>query len=359
MSIIINRRNFLTGVTATSVFPMLGTLAHAQAVLNIGFVYLTTAGDHGWTHAHDVAVKALRTTYGDKIKVNIVENVPEGPDAERVIRQLVETGNTIIFTTSFGYMNQTLKVAKEFPNVKFEHATGYLRNPNLATYNIRFYEGRAVAGTIAAHMSKTGQAGYIASFPIPEVVMGINAFTIAARKVNPNFKTKVIWVSTWYDPAKEADAAKALLAQGCDIISQHTDSPAALQACEAAGAFAFGQGSDMSAFAPKAHLTAIVNNWTPYYMDRIKALQAGTWSSTDTWTGFKEGHLQMSPYNAAVTAPARAAADAMIAAFKAGTYHPFTGEIKDNKGAVVLKAGEVIKDADLTGQKWYAEGVQA
>jgi basic membrane protein A and related proteins len=301
----------------------------------------------------------LRQTFGDKIAVSIVEKVPEGPDAERVIRQLVEAGNTLIFTTSFGYMNPTLKVAKEFPNVRFEHASGYQRNPNMSTYNIRFYEGRAVAGTIAGHMSKTGQAGYIASFPIPEVVMGINSFTIAARKVNPNFKTRVIWVSTWYDPAKEADAAKALLDQGCDIISQHTDSPAALQACEARGAMAFGQGSDMSAFAPKAHLTAIVNNWGPYYVERVKAALDGSWKSTDTWKGFKDGYVGMAPFNASVSAPAKAAAEAMIAQLKAGTFHPFTGEIKDNKGAVMLKAGEVIKDADLSGQKWYAEGVQA
>jgi basic membrane protein A and related proteins len=358
MSIIINRRDFITGLTATSIIPVLGSAATAQEVLNIGFVYLTTAGDHGWTFAHDTAVKKLRETYGDKIKVNIVEKVPEGPDAERVVRQLVEAGNKIIFTTSFGYMNPTLKVAKEFPNVKFEHATGYQRNPNMATYNIRFYEGRAVAGTIAGHMSKTGQAGYIASFPIPEVVMGINAFTTAARKVNPNFKTKVIWVSTWYDPAKEAAAANALIDQGCDIISQHTDSPAALQACEAKGKFAFGQGSDMSAFAPKAHLTAIVNNWAPYYIERIKAMQAGTWTSGDSWTGFAQGHLMMSPYNAAIPPNVRAAADDLIAKITGGVAHPFTGEIKDNKGVVQIKAGETIKDADLAGMKWYAEGVQ-
>jgi basic membrane protein A and related proteins len=355
MSININRRTLLQGAAAAS---MVGTAA-AQTPVQVGFVYLTTAGDHGWTHAHDVGVKQIKAKYGDKVKVNIVENVPEGPDSERVIRQLAQSGNSLIFTTSFGYMEPTLKVAKAFPNVKFEHSTGYKRDVNLATYNIRFYEGRAVAGTIAALTSKTGKAGYIASFPIPEVVMGINAFTAAARKINPNFVTKVIWVSTWYDPAKEADACKALLDQGCDVISQHTDSPAALQTCEQRGAFAFGQGSDMSAFAPKAHLTALVNNWAPYYVSRIDALMANTWTSGDTWAGFKEGYLGMAKYGPGVSEAARKAADDMVAKLKAGTFHPFTGPLKDNAGNIVLKDGEVIKDGDLSGQKYYVEGVQA
>jgi basic membrane protein A and related proteins len=353
---LLNRRSLIAGAGS---LPLLGSLVSAQAPLNIGMIYLTTAGDHGWTYAHDRGRKAIVDAFGDKVKITVVENVPEGPDAERVARQLAQAGNQIIFTTSFGYMEPTLKVAKAFPNLKFEHATGYKRDVNMATYNIRFYEGRAVTGTIAGHMSKTGQAGYIASFPIPEVVMGINAFTIAARKVNPAFKTKVIWASTWYDPAKEADAAKALLDQGCDILSQHTDSPAALQIAEQRGVFAFGQGSDMSSFAPKAHLTAIVNNWGPYYVSRIQAMLDGKWASGDSWTGFKDGHLQMSPYNAAITPAAKAAADDLIAKLKAGSAHPFTGEIKDNAGVVQIKAGEVIKDGDLAGQKWYAEGVQA
>lgn len=355
MSILINRRNLVAGAAT---LPFLKS-ASAQAALNVGLVYLTTSGDHGWTFAHDNGIKMAKAKFGDKVKFNIVESVPEGPDSERVIRQLAQNGNGLIFTTSFGYMEPTLKVAKQFPNVKFEHSTGYKRDVNMATYNIRFYEGRAVAGTIAGHMSKTGKAGYIASFPIPEVVMGINAFTAAARKVNPNFETKVIWVSTWYDPAKEADAAKALLDQGCDILSQHTDSPAALQIAEQRGAFAFGQGSDMSPFAPKAHLTAIANNWGPYYISRIEAMLNNTWASGNVWAGFKEGYLGMSPYNAAVSEPARKAADAMMAQLKAGTWHPFTGPMKDNKGNVVLKDGEKITDEVLSGMKYYVEGVQA
>jgi basic membrane protein A and related proteins len=355
MTLLLNRRSLLTGAAAST----LPFAVNAQAPLQVGIVYLTTAGDHGWTYAHHRAVEAAKAKFGDKVKFNIVESVPEGPDAERVVRQLAQAGNQIIFTTSFGYMNPTLKVAESFPNVKFEHVSGYKQAANMASFNLRYYEGRAVAGTIAGHMSKKAQAGYIASFPIPEVVMGINAFTLAARKVNPAFKTKVIWVSTWYDPAKEADAAKALLDQGADILSQHTDSPAALQIAEQRGAFAFGQGSNMSAFAPKAHLTAIENNWAPLYIAKIESLLNNSWKTGDSWTGFKEGHLGMTPFNAALSDVARNAANDMIAKLKAGTLHPFTGLIKDNAGNTVLKEGEVISDKDLSGQKYYVEGVQA
>ncbi len=270
MSLLINRRNLLLSGAAGASLPLASSLAGAQAPLPVGFVYVGPVGDHGWTWTHDQGRLAVEKAFGSKVKTSFVEKVNEGPDSERVIRQLAQAGNKLIFTTSFGFMNPTAKVAKQFPNVFFEHATGYVRDKNLATYNARFYEGRAVIGTIAGMMSKTGKAGYIASFPIPEVVMGINAFTLAARKVNPNFTTRVIWASTWYDPAKEADAAKALIDQGCDMITQHTDSPAALQAAEQRGVYAFGQASDMKAFAPKAHLTAIVDDWSQYYIDRTR-----------------------------------------------------------------------------------------
>ena len=266
----LTRRTILKTTAAAGALPIIGSSALAADPLKVAFVYLGPIGDHGWTYAHEQGRQDVIKKFGDKVQTTIVENVSEGPDSERVIRRLAEEGNKLIFTTSFGYMNPTLKVAKRFKDVKFEHATGYQRAPNMSTYNARFYEGRAVCGTIAGHMSKTGVAGYIASFPIPEVVMGINAFTLAARKVNPDFKTKVLWVSSWYDPAKEADAAKALIDQGSDIIAQHTDSPAALQTCEQRGLMAFGQAWDMSNFAPKAHLTAIVNRWGRYYEARIQ-----------------------------------------------------------------------------------------
>ena len=255
-------------------------------------------------------------------------------------------------------MNPTLKVAKRFKDVKFEHATGYQRAPNMSTYNARFYEGRAVCGTIAGHMSKTGVAGYIASFPIPEVVMGINAFTLAARKVNPDFKTKVLWVSSWYDPAKEADAAKALIDQGSDVIAQHTDSPAALQTCEQRGLMAFGQAWDMSNFAPKAHLTAIVNRWGPYYEARVQQLLDGKWEAGDTWWGLKEGVLEMSPYNEVIPADVQAAAEATRTGIIDGSVNPFAGPIKDNAGKERLASG-ALGDGDLHKMDWYVEGVQS
>jgi basic membrane protein A len=259
-----DRRSFVkTTGAAAAALPLIGTKAFGADPLKVGFVYVGPVGDHGWTYAHDQGRKMLEAELGDKVKTSFVESVKEGPDAERVIRQLADEGNKLIFTTSFGFMDPTIKVAKRYPDVMFEHATGFKQADNVSIYNARFYEGRAVLGTIAGHMSKTGTAGYIASFPIPEVVMGINAFTLAAQKVNPDFKTKVVWVNSWYDPPKEGDAAKALMDQGCDIITQHTDSPATLQAAEQRGVYAFGQASDMSKFAPKAHLTAILDVWGP------------------------------------------------------------------------------------------------
>ncbi len=359
MTSIITRRSLVFGAGAASTLPLLGRTASAQAPLGVGFIYVGPVGDHGWTWTHDQGRKALETAYGAKIKTSFIENVAEGPDAARAIRQLAQGGNQIIFTTSFGFMNPTIQVAKQFPKLQFEHATGYQRADNVATYNARFYEGRAVIGTIAGHMSKSGQAGYIASFPIPEVVMGINAFTLAARKVNPNFKTKVIWASTWYDPAKEADAAKALIDQGCDMITQHTDSAAALQAAEQRGVFAFGQASDMKAFAPKAHLSAIIDDWSGYYIKRVKDVMDGTWKSGDVWGGIKDGFVKIAPYNDAVTPAARTAADAVRDGIVAGKLHAFTGEIKDQKGVVRVKAGETASDEIMSKMDWYIDGVQA
>ena len=353
---IITRRALVGGLAAS---PLLGAPGRAQTPLGVGFVYVGPIGDHGWSWTHDQGRRALDKEFGDRVKTSYVENVAEGPDAERVIRQLAQAGNKLIFTTSFGFMNATARIARTLPNVFFEHATGYQRAANLATYNARFYEGRAVCGAIAGHMSKAGQAGYIASFPIPEVVMGINAFTLAARKVNPSFRTKVLWASTWYDPAKEADAARALIDQGADILTQHTDSPAPLQAAEARGLFGFGQASDMRAYAPKAQLTSIVDDWAPYYIERVKAVMDGTWRSGDTWLGLKEGYVKIAPYGDAVTAPAREAAEALKAGIVAGTLHPLTGPIKDQKGEVRVKDGERMSDEALSKMDWYVEGVQS
>ena len=310
--------------TATMLFAT--ALTHAQD-MSVGFVYVGPVGDHGWTYRHDVGRQAIEKELG--VKTTFVESVPEGADAERVIRKLATSGNDIIFTTSFGYMNPTAKVAKQFPDVKFEHATGYIRADNLSTYSARFYEGRAVLGTIAGHLSKSGVVGYIASFPIPEVVRGINAFILAMQKVNPDAVVKVVWVNSWYDPGKEGDAAKALIDQGADIITQHTDSPAPLQVAEQRGVYGFGQASDMSAFAPNAQLTAIIDNWNPYYVSHVKAAMEGTWESTDTWDGIKSGMVDFAPYGDAVSADVRAAANAVKQSIIDGSFHPFQGPINN------------------------------
>src|SRR5476651_1093748 len=251
--------------------------ASAADKLKVGFIYLGPVGDYGWTYQHDLARQAMIKEFGDKVETTFLENVGEGPDSERPIEQLVRAGNKLIFTTSFGYMEPTLKVAKKYPKVHFEHATGYKRADNMSTYSGRFYEGRYIQGIIAGKMSKSGVLGYIGSFPIPEVVSGINATILGAQTANPNIKIKIIWVNTWFDPGKEADAAKALIDQGADVIMQHTDSPAAMQVAAQRGVFAFGQDSDMVKFGPKTQLTAIINNWAPYYVKQVKAEVEGKW----------------------------------------------------------------------------------
>ena len=283
------------------VFTMLLTLpfvslANADEKLKVGFIYVGPVGDHGWTYMHDQGRLLVESELGDKVTTTYIENVKYGPDAERVIRDMAQTGHDIIFATSFGYMESMLKVAKEFPDVKFEHATGYKTAPNMSVYSSKFYQGRYIQGVIAGHMSKNGKAGYIASFPIPEVIRGINAFWAGATSVNPDFDIDVVWVNTWYDPAKEADAAKVLISQGVDIITQHTDSPAALQIAEMEGILGFGQASDMIQFAPKAQLTAIIDDWGPYYVKRVQAVLDGTWETSDTWGGMDTGMVKMAEY---------------------------------------------------------------
>ena len=253
-------------------------------------------------------------------------------------------------------MNPTLKVAKRFPKVKFEHATGFKRAKNVATYNARFYEGRYIIGQVAAKISKSGVAGYIASFPIPEVVMGINAFILGAQTVNPDFKLKVIWVNSWFDPGKEADAAKVLIGQGADIITQHTDSTAPLQIAGEMGVHAFGQASDMIKFAPKAQVTSIVDNWAPYYVARTKAVLDGTWKSENVWGGLSAGTVEMAPYTNVAADIAKAAMETE-AKIRSGALHPFTGPLQKQDGTEFLAAGEVIDDGALSGMNFYVKGV--
>ena len=281
---------------SVAVLSLMFTISAYADPVKVGFVYVGPTGDHGWTYMHDIGRQAIVKELGDQVETTYVENVKYGPDAERVMRQMAIQGVDIIFATSFGYMESMLNVAKEFPDVKFEHATGYKTAENMSVYSSKFYEGRYVQGVIAGHMSKAGKAGYIASFPIPEVIRGINAFYLGASSVNPDFDIDVVWVNTWYDPGKEADAAKVLISQGADIITQHTDSPAALQVADAAGVKAFGQASDMIMFAPNTQLTAILDLWGPYYVERVKAVIDGTWETKDTWGGMDTGMVAMAPY---------------------------------------------------------------
>ncbi|MDA7561813.1 BMP family ABC transporter substrate-binding protein [Alphaproteobacteria bacterium] len=341
------------------------TTANAADKVKVGFVYLTTPGDHGWTYAHEVARQDVEKHFGDKVETTFVENVPEGPDSARVIRELAKQGNEIIFTTSFGYMDHTIKVAKEFPNVKFEHITGYKRSPNVATGNVRFYEGRYVQGVVAGLMTKSNKIGYLASFPIPEVIQGINAFGIGLRSVNPKAEVSVIWVNSWYDPVKEADAAKVHIAEGADILAQHTDSPAMLQTAQKAGVHGFGQSSDMKAFAPKAQLFSSVNNWGPYYISKIQQMMDGKWSTGEgpdhwagnTWVGMADDYLVLSPFENMPSDVAAAAAKA-AADIKSGKNKIFTGPIKDNSGKIRVPAGKTLNDGELFQTlDYYVDGI--
>jgi len=357
----VNRRTMgkaLLGLAGAAVALAVGAGgAVAQDKLKVGFVYVGPISDHGYSYQHDQGRLQLEKELGDKVTTTYVENVPEGADAERVIDQLAAQGHKLIFTTSFGFMNPTLKVAQRYPDVKFEHATGYKRSANLATYSARFYEGRTIVGEIVGKMTKSNVIGYVASFPIPEVVSGINAMTLAMRKVNPKAEVRVVWVNSWYDPPKEAEAAKALLDQGADVIVQHTDSPAPIQAAEERGLWAVGQSSDMTRFGPKAHLTAIVDDWGGYYVDRTKKVLAGGWKSEDTWGGIKDGMLHLAPYNPAIPADVVAMADKTKADIVSGARHPFAGPIKDQSGKEVIPAGKHATDEQILKMDYFVEGV--
>lgn len=336
-----------------------GSVSAASAAdkLKVGFIYLGPIGDLGWTYQHDLARQTLVKELGDKIETTYLENVPEGPDAERAIEQLVRAGNKLIFTTSFGYMDPTLKVAKKYPNVHFEHATGYKRNPNMSTYSARWYQGRYIQGLIAAKMSKSGVLGYIGSFPIPEVVSGINATILAAQTINPNIKVKIIWANTWFDPGKEADAAKALIDQGADVIMQHTDSPAAMQIASERGKLAFGQDSEMIKFGPKTQLTSILDTWGPYYIERVKAELAGAWKSEDTWGGLDSHMFAMAPYTNMPDDVKKIAEDAQ-AAITAGKLHPFKCPVIGQDGKEIeCKGGANLADGQILGMNFYVKGI--
>jgi simple sugar transport system substrate-binding protein len=347
-------KSILTGVLLAF---GLGTAAIAADV-KVGFVYVGPIGDGGWTYEHDKGRLAVEKHFGDRVETIYQENVPEGADAERVMTTMAMQGADLIFTTSFGYMDPTINVAKKFPNVKFEHATGYKRSDNVSTYSARFYEGRAIQGHIAGKMTKTNKVGYIASFPIPEVIRGINSAYIHAKKVNPDIEFNIIWAYTWFDPAKEADAAKALIDQGADVILQHTDSTAPQAAAKEAGnIITFGQASDMGEYAPMPRVSSIIDDWAPYYVARTQAVLDGSWESVDTWDGIGPGMVGIGEISDAVPADVKAEALAMRDAIANGTYHPFTGPLKKQDGSDWLGAGETSDDGTLLGMTFYVEGI--
>lgn len=348
-------KKLLIALMTTTAALSLAASAEAADKLKACWVYTGPIGDFGYSYQHDQGRLEVEKALGDKVETAYLENVSEGPDADRAFERLAREGCKIIFGTSFGFMDAEVKVAKKFPKVMFEHATGYKTGDNLGIYNARFYEGRYVLGQIAAKESKSGVAGYIVSFPIPEVVMGINSFMLGAQSINPNFKAKIVWVNSWFDPGKEADAAKALFDQGADIIVQHTDSTAALQVAEERKLHGFGQSSDMIKFAPNAQLTSLTDEWGPYYISRVQAAIDGTWKPDNVWLGIKDGAVKLAPYTN-MPDDVKAMAEATEKKI-AGGWNPFTGPIAKQDGSAWLKDGEVADDGTLLGMNFYVKGV--
>jgi basic membrane protein A len=332
------------------------SVASGSGPLKVGFVYVSPVSDAGWTAQHHAGRAEMLQALGNKVTSTFVENVPEGADAERVIRDLAQQGNRLIFTTSFGFMNATLKVAQEFPDVKFEHATGYKTAPNVNTYSARFYEGRYLAGMIAGRMTKTNTLGYVAAFPIPEVLQGINAFTLGARSVNPKVQVRVVWVNTWYDPGKERDAANALMGQDADVVTHHTDSTAAVAAAEEKGKMAVAYHSNMSKYGPHAQLVAVTHHWGEYYTKRAQAVLDGTWKVEPVWGGIREGMIRLEGMSGQVPKSVVDEVKAREDEFRKGTFHPFAGPLRSNEGKVVHESGP-MSDEQLWKMDYYVEGV--
>lgn len=339
--------------------PVASAPAPKPEPLKIAFAYVGPVGDGGWTFAHDNARKALEAEFGDKIVTSFVENVPESADAERVIREMASSGNKLIFGTTFGYMEPMLKVAPEFKDVKFEHATGYKQADNMRTYDSRTYEGAYMAGVIAGKMTKTNTLGVVASIPIPEVIRNINSFTLGAQSSNPKIKTKVVWVNGWFDPPKETEAATSLINGGADVLFQNTDSAAVLKTAEAKGKRAFGWDSDMTAYGPKAHLASAVINWGPYYIKATKDALEGTWTgNTGIWWGVKEGAIDIVSVAEDVPADTKTKVDEIKKGLADGSFAIWKGPLKDNAGKEILKDGETADDKFLSGVNFYVKGVE-
>ena len=326
--------------------------------LKIAFAYVGPVGDGGWTFAHDNGRKAMEKEFGDKVVTSFVENVPESADAERVLRDMAGQGNKLIFGTTFGYMEPMLKVAPDFKDVKFEHATGYKTAENMRTYDSRTYEGAYMAGVIAGKMTKSNTLGVVASIPIPEVIRNINSFTLGAQSSNPKVKTKVVWVNEWFNPPKETEAATSLINGGADVLFQNTDSPAVLKTAQDKGKRAFGWDSDMTAYGPKAHLASAVINWGPYYIKATRDALEGTWKTGSVWWGVKEGAIDLVSIAEDVPAETKAKIDEVKAGLKAGTFSIWKGPLVDNTGKELLAKDAVADDKFLSGVNFYVKGVE-
>jgi simple sugar transport system substrate-binding protein len=338
------------------VFAAVPGLAQTAAPLKVAFVYVSPIGDAGWSFQHDQGRIAMEKALGDKVKTTVVESVAEGPDSERVIRDLAAQGHGLIFATSFGYLEPTLRVAAEFPNVKFEHAGGYKTAANVNTYNARYYEARYLAGLLAGKASKSGVAGYVAGFPVPEVIQGINAFTLGMREANPKAQVKVLWLNTWFDPAKEREAALTLVHQGADVLTNHSGSSAVAQTAQEQGVKLVAYQSDMRRVAPNAQLTAITHQWGGYYTSVAKSVVAGTWKPQPMWGGMKDGLVALAPFGADVSKEAAALVDAKRRAIVAGSFKPFSGALVDNEGKPRLRSG-ALDDAAIATMNWFVDGV--
>lgn len=329
----------------------------AEEKVKVGFIYIGPPGDAGWTYAHDEGRKFLESEMPN-VEVVFVESVPESSDSERVMTELAEQDCDIIFATSFGYMDFMLNVAEKYPDKVFYHCSGYKTADNMSNYFGRIYQARYLTGLVAGAMTQNGQIGYVGAHPIPEVVRGINAFTIGVREANPNAVVKVVWTNTWYDPAKEKDAAQGLLDAGVDVIAQHQDTPGPQQAAEEAGKYAIGYNTDMRSFAPKANLTSAVWDWGPYYVEAVKAVVDGTYTSGSYWGGLEDGIVDIAPLSDEVPAEVADMVEAKKQEMINGEWDVFWGPIKDQSGTVVVPEGSKMEDGELLSFDWFVEGVE-
>jgi simple sugar transport system substrate-binding protein len=348
------RRTLLAGAAGLATATLPGA-ANAQAPLNVGFILIGPVGDFGWSHMHDQGRRRMLDVLGNRATATLVESVAP-PDFDRVATQLVRTGSRLIFTTSFSYFQPTVRIAPQHPNVRFENATGTSTLPNLSIYNARFYEGRYVQGVIAARKSRSKTIGYVATFPVPEVIHAINTVMRGAWSVDPAMKVRVVWVNAWSNPAREADAARALIDQGCDVLCSHTDGPAPLQLAEQRNVFGFGQSSDMTRFAPRAHLTSNVNNWGDYYAARARAVLDGSWAPGDVWEGLGSGMFTLAPFTN-MTPEEVSEATRIRDALAAGRLHPFDGPILRQDGTSVIAAGQRLTDNQIRAQNYFYQGI--